>query len=58
MEKKNTNIKYFPLCGNNRFIELKILFGGICYILLNVYLNCDYRTLESLIEYTENLAEI
>ena len=56
--KKNSNFKYFPVYGNNRFIGIKIFFGEISYLLLNVYLNCDYRTIESLIEYKENLAEI
>ena len=56
--KKNSNFKYFPVYGSNRFIGLKIFFGEICYLLLNVYLNCDYRTVESLIEFKENLAEI
>ena len=42
----------------NRFIALKLFIGEICYILLNIYLNCDYLTIESLIEYEENLAEI
>ena len=56
--KRNSNLKYFPVYGNNRFIGIKILFGEISYLLLNVYLNCDYRTIESLIEYKENLAEI
>ena len=37
---------------------MKLFFGDICYLLLNVYLNCDYRTFVSLIEYKENLTEI
>ena len=44
--------------SNNKSIGLKLLLGEICYLSLNGYLNCDYRTIESLIENTENLAEI
>ena len=55
---KNTNIKYFSVHGSNRFIALKLFFGEICYLLLNVYLNCDYRIIESLIGCKENFAEI
>ena len=58
MDKKNTNIKYFPVYRINRFTGLKLLFGEICYLLLNLHFNCDYRTIESLIEYKENLEEI
>ena len=58
MKNKNTKIKYFPAYGNNRFIGLKLLFREIYYLLLNEYMNCYYRTIESLIEYKENLSEI
>ena len=51
---KNTNIKYFTVHGNNRFIGLKLLIGEIGYLMLNVYLNCDYHTIECFIEYNEN----
>ena len=47
--------------GNNRFIGLQLLSGEICYLMMNAYFNClnsDHRTIESLIEYKENLAEI
>ena len=27
-EEKNTDIKYFPVYGNNRFIGLKLCFGS------------------------------
>ena len=52
--KTNTNIKYFPAYVNIRFIGLKSLFGEICYLLLNVYLNYDHCTFESVIEYKES----
>ena len=56
--EKNTTIKYFPVYDNNIFIGLQFFFGAVGYILLNVYLNCDYITFISLKKYKENLAEI
>ena len=38
--------------------KIKLFFGEICYLLLNVYLNCDYSTFESIVECKENLAEV
>ena len=55
---RNTDIKYLSVHGNDRFIGLRQFFGEICYLIFNVYLNCDYRSIESHIQYKENLAEI
>ena len=53
--EKNNSIKYFTVYDNNIFIELKLFFGEICHLLMNVYLNCNYRTIGSLVKYKENL---
>ena len=39
-------IKYFPVNGNNRFTGLKLFFGKICYLLLNVYMNPNIELLK------------
>ena len=51
-------IKYFPVYDINRFIGLKLFFRENFYLLLSACLNCDYRTIEILIECKENVAEI
>ena len=56
--RKSKTIKYFPVYFNDRMQGLKILSNDISYLLINVYLNCDYRTIDSIIEYKSNLAHI
>ena len=38
--------------------DKKLFLGEICYLLFNVYLNSDCRTIKSLIEYIEKLTDI
>ena len=56
--RKSKNIKYFPLYFTNRIMGLKIIFNNTEYILINVYMNCDYKTPESIVEYKSNLADL
>ena len=37
---------------------LKIIFNNTTYLLVNVYINCDYGTIDSMIEYNTNLANL
>ena len=56
--RKGYNLKVFPLYFNNRCMGIRLEFGEVKYLLINVYLNCDYRSTDSLIEYKDNLAYI
>ena len=56
--KNFQNIKVHPIFINKRILGLKLSYGTTNLIILNVYLNCDYGTLDSLIEYKTNLAEL
>ena len=56
--KKSIDMRCVPVVINNRCLGLKLINDDISYLLLNVYFNCDYGNLESLLKYRENLAEI
>ena len=56
--RNNNDYKFFPVYCNSRCLGIKMYSGENVYLLLNVYLNCDYGNQESLIKYKENLAEI
>ena len=56
--RKSINMRCVPVYLNNRGLGLKLIYGDISYLLLNVYLNCDYGNLESLLKFRENLAKI
>jgi len=43
---------------SSRIMGLYLNFASSCYLLVNVYLPCDYRTHESLISYRSCLSEI
>ena len=56
--RKMTNIKCFPKIFTNRIMGLKIEIGPARYLVINIYLICDYRNVESLVEYKSILAEL
>ena len=41
--RKSVNFNYFPFYLTDRIMGLKIVFDNISYIILNVYMNCDYK---------------
>ena len=45
-----------PFSCSKRILGLKIIANNKIHILLNVYLPCDYRNIESLLNYRETLA--
>ena len=47
--KKSCNAKIFPIYCNDRIMAIKIVTGQSSYLLINIYLNCDYGNNESLI---------
>jgi hypothetical protein len=47
-----------PIFYNNRIMGLKIINDNNVFLILNVYLPCDYRTNESLTSFRTTLAEI
>ena len=56
--RKTCKMKVFPVYYNDRIMGIKIEFGEISYLLINIYLNCDYGSIESLIDYKDNLAKL
>ena len=56
--RKSDIIHVFPAFVSERCIGMKIISGEFTYLLLNVYLNCDYGTTESLLNFKDNLAII
>ena len=56
--RKNESYKIYTEFISERCMGVKITCGSISYLLLNVYLNCDYGTTESLVEFRNNLAII
>ena len=39
-------------------MAIKLVAGESSYILINIYLNCDYGNIESLIDYKNNTAQL
>ena len=56
--KKSCNAKIFPIYCNDRIMAIKLVTGQSSYLLINIYLNCDYGNNESLIEYKNNVAHL
>ena len=56
--RKSYNMKIFPVCFNERCMGIRVEFGEISYLIINVYLNCDYGNHASLIEYKDNIAKL
>ena len=56
--KKSCKAKIFPIYCNDRIMAIKLVMGESSYLLINIYLNCDYGNNESLIEYKNNVAQL
>ena len=56
--RKSCKIKTFPIYFNERIMAIKLIIGESSYLLINVYLNCDYGNNESLIEYKNSMAQL
>ena len=56
--RKCSNIFIKPLYISNRLMGIKINDGVIEYLLINVYFNCDYGNMDSLIEYKSTIADL
>ena len=56
--RKSCKIKTFPIYCNERIMAIKLIMGESSYLLFNVYMNCDYGTNESLIEYKNSMAQL
>ena len=56
--KKSCEAKIFPIYCNDRIMAIKLVMGESSYLLINIYLNCDYGNNESLIEYKNNVAQL
>ena len=41
--RKTYNMKVFPIYFNERCMVIRIEFGEISYLIINVYLNCEYK---------------
>ena len=56
--KAMDNFKCYPIMYTDRLMALRLENSTYKCVLLNVYLNCDYRTTESLHEYQSNIGDI
>ena len=57
--RKSLNMKIVPVYFNNsRFLGLNLRNDDMSYLLICVYMNCDYRNIESLMEYKFNLSDL
>ena len=52
------DIKFKPIYFSSRIMGLRLDFQNCSYLVCNVYFPCDYRDLDSLIEYRSTLSEI
>ena len=52
------DIRFKPMYFSNRIMGLMLYFENLSYLICNVYCPCDYRDLDSLIEYRSTLSEI
>ena len=56
--RKYNNIIVTPIFVTNRIMGIEMQFEDIKYVILNVYCNCDYRTIDSLIEYKSIMSDL
>lgn len=57
--RKSVSFKCIPVHISNRVLGVKIQFpNDYCFLILNVYLPCDYGDIDSLIEFRSTLADI
>ena len=52
------NIKFKPIYVSSRIMGLQLDLGNMKYLVCNVYFPCDYRDIDSLIEYKSTLSQI
>ena len=55
---RKSNISFTPIYISSRAMGLKLLAGNCQYLILNVYSPCDYGSIDSLIEYKSNMAQL
>ena len=51
-------VQFKPIYLSNRIMGLKLVFENVSFLICNIYCPCDYRDLDSLIEYRSTLSEI
>ena len=56
--RKFINVRFSEILSSNRILGIRMQVENSSYIFLNVYLPCDYRDLESHINYISILSEI
>ena len=57
--RKSLNVNILPVYfNNNRFLGLNIRNNELSYLLISVYMNCNYRNIESLVDYKFNLSDL
>ena len=56
--RKFNNVNITPFFVTSRIMGIRLKFNHITYALLNIYCNCDYRTIDSLIEYKSVMSDL
>ena len=56
--RRFTNLSLTPVYFSNRIMGLRLSIGEVNYLILNVYLTCDYGTVDSLVEYKSTISQL
>lgn len=56
--RKDLAVNLYPVFHSNRILGLKVRSQNVSYLLINVYMPCDYRDAASLLAYRSSLAEL